>query len=138
MTKRKADRVVWCHRGFFPVHYGFCPSQAAWNREMKRLGAAGEPYPQADARASTFENKNSGDIAVIVTVNERYDKKPAVNVMALIAHEAVHVWQAVRKEMGEDNPSTEFEAYALQDIVLKLGDAYEKSHRPRWARNRRN
>lgn len=135
MKKRvDADCVIWCDHGFFPIHYGFCPSEAAWKREMKRLGIKCEPYPQSDARTATFENKTRGDIAVIVTVHERYDEKPAVAVMALIAHEAVHVWQAIRKEMGEDSPSTEFEAYALQDIILRLGTAYVQSRRPKWAR----
>lgn len=54
--------------------------------------------------------------------------------MAMIAHEAVHVFQTIRKEMGEREPSIEFEAYAIQDITLRLGAAYEQSRRPKWAR----
>lgn len=54
MKKREeADRVIWCDPGFFPVHYGFCPSEAAWSREMKRLGCPGEPFPATDASATT-------------------------------------------------------------------------------------
>ena len=28
-----ADRVIWCERGWQPLYYGFCPSEAAWKRE---------------------------------------------------------------------------------------------------------
>jgi len=135
MKKRDdADRVIWCDRGFFPVHYGFCPSETAWEREMKRLGARGEPYPITDASATTCRNKKSGDVAVIVRIAERHDAMSAVATMAMIAHEAVHVWQEIRKEMGEETPSPEFEAYALQDIILQLGAAYVQSRGPKWAR----
>jgi hypothetical protein len=138
MKKREeADRIIWCDPGFFPVHYGFCPSEAAWNREMKRLGCPGEQFPETDASATTFANKTTGDVTAIVCLHERHDAKSAVAVMAMLAHEAVHVWQTIRKEMGEREPSIEFEAYAIQDIVLRLGAAYEQSRRPKWARNRR-
>lgn len=135
MKKRDdADRVIWCDRGFFPVHYGFCPSEAAWKREVARLRARGEPYPDNDARTTILDNKATGDVAIIVTVHERHDGKSAVSIMALIAHEAVHVFQTIRKEMGESDPSPEFEAYAIQDIILQLGAAYVQSRGPKWAR----
>lgn len=130
----KADRVIWCDRGFFPVHYGFCPSEAAWKREVARLGAADEPYPLADARACVFDNRKTGSVAIIVTVDERLITSSAVATMALIAHESAHIWQAVLNKMGEGDPSPEFEAYALQDTILRLGAAYVQSRRPKWAR----
>lgn len=51
--------------------------------------------------------------------------------VSLIFHEAVHVWQRVREEMGETSPSTEFEAYAIQHIGLQLLMAYDQTRGPK-------
>lgn len=135
MTKRNADRVIWCEPGMFPrTYYGFCPSETAWRQAMKHLGVKDESYPRTDARAVTFENRTTCDVTIIVCIHERFAAKPAVETMALIAHEATHIWQTIRKQMDESDPSPEFEAYAIQDIVLRLGAAYEQSRRPKWAR----
>ncbi|WP_457797624.1 hypothetical protein [Methylocystis sp. S23] len=132
MAKGK-DRVIWCDRSFFPVYFGFCPNEAAWVREMRRLGVKSEPYPSSDGKVTFFECK--GDVAAIVTLSkkDRWHSKDAV--FGLIAHEAVHVWQKIRDEMGEDNPSPEFEAYSIQHIFIHLADAYAKT-RARQKKNR--
>jgi hypothetical protein len=135
MRKREeADRVIYCDRGFFPIYYGFCPSEAAWKREMKRLGMCGAPYPSDDANATVIDSDKVDGVTVLVTVSEKVEAMAAVKTMAVIAHESVHVWQTIRKQMDESDPSPEFEAYAIQDIVLRLGAAYERSRRPKWAR----
>lgn len=138
MAAPSRNRVVWCDRGWFPTYYGFCPSEFAWRAEMKRLArahkgngsCAREPYPAgADARATTFDSAN-GQRLVIVTVADRFDKKMRQDpfaVAGLILHEAVHVWQALREEIGEKEPSREFEAYAIQHISLNLFWAYENT-----------
>jgi hypothetical protein len=46
-------------------------------------------------------------------------------VYALLVHEAVHIWQDVKHRIGEDNPSSEFEAYAIQNISQELMLAYK-------------
>jgi hypothetical protein len=38
----------------------------------------------------------------------------------------VHIWQAVRDIMGEKEPSSEFEAYSVQQISLELMWAYKE------------
>lgn len=128
-------RVIWCDRAFFPVYYGFCPSESAWKRETKRFKVTDAPYPQQDGRVTFFEKGPSArkEVAAIVTIHEAADKMSAVSVMALISHEAAHIWQKIREEMGEHSPSPEFEAYAIQDIVLKIGAAYVDTRKPKWA-----
>ncbi|MBE2738299.1 hypothetical protein ILS98_19015, partial [Acinetobacter baumannii] len=37
-----------------------------------------------------------------------------IEVYGLLLHKAVHVWQKVKKLMGEKEPSSEFEAYSIQ------------------------
>ncbi|MFG1413466.1 hypothetical protein V5G24_20360 [Xanthobacter sp. VTT E-85241] len=116
--------VVWCDRGWLPTYFGFCPSKRAWKKEMKRLGAA-EPYPTSDGRCTTFENTKAGKLCVIVTISERIDHKDdPIGVLGLVTHEAAHVWQAIKNDIGEDRPSHEFEAYAMQNIVMEICKAY--------------
>ena len=38
----------------------------------------------------------------------------------MLVHEAVHVWQAYCREIGERNPGDEQEAYAVQSIAQEL------------------
>ncbi|KCY47724.1 hypothetical protein J715_3367 [Acinetobacter baumannii 1571545] len=47
----------------------------------------------------------------------------------LLLHEAVHVWQKVKKLMGEKEPSSEFEAYSIQSIAQDLFKMYEESEK---------
>lgn len=115
--------------GWFPVYFGFCPSVAAWKHDAKRLSVPNiGPYPTADARCTHLTNP-AGKRCCVVTVGEHIDKREPNGIASLITHEAAHVWQAVRENIGEDSPSHEFEAYAMQAISGQLIDAYEKTRR---------
>ncbi|MFZ5784013.1 MAG: hypothetical protein ACOY4R_27760 [Pseudomonadota bacterium] len=94
---------------------------------MRRLEVeAPQPeYPDADARCTTLETKNK--TCILVTLGEHIDGRDHTGIVALIVHEATHVWQAIRRNIGEEDPSAEFEAYAMQNIVLGLLAAYEKT-----------
>lgn len=54
-------------------------------------------------------------------------ERDLIEVYGLLLHEAVHVWQKVRRLMGEREPSTEFEAYSIQAIAQDLFKMYEES-----------
>ena len=125
------SRVVWCDRAWIPHHYGFCPDEKAWKHEMKRLEVKDVPYPAltTDACCTHFEkSKNkSGDSAgnscSIVSIS--HEKRDPLAIVTLLVHEAMHVWRQMLSEMGEEEPSSEFEAYAMQNIVFRLLAAYE-------------
>jgi hypothetical protein len=113
------DKVVWCDRGWQPVEYCFCPSEKAWNKQLKVMGIVGEPYPDSDGRA-TFFTKHGKTIAM-VTIRDRAEKvRTLCEIVGLLTHEGAHIWQEVRAVMGETNPSAEFEAYSMQSIVQEL------------------
>lgn len=65
------------------------------------------------------------------------DRRPRTPqmVVELLAHEAMHVWRDLRKTVGEDKPSSEFEAYAIQHIISDLLDAYQKTREPLFVRS---
>ena len=122
--------VIWCDRGWQPVRFGFCPSRAAWKRALKNLGAPQrDPYPTSEA--CTYDLESDGKTSVLVTlgpkVEERYSRS---EIAGLLCHEAVHVWQTIRKVIGEDEPSIEFEAYSVQAIFVQLYQAWLDTRAP--------
>lgn len=59
--------------------------------------------------------------AVAVQVTKHPD------ILFTILHESVHVWQAICKYMGEDNPGIEAEAYTIEYIAKELMLQYQKA-----------
>ena len=86
-----------------------------------------KPHPSflgsAQADATTHLISSNRGLVAIVTLGDM-TKRDLVEVYALLVHEAVHVWQALREDLGERDPSHEFEAYALQSIAGTLMQAY--------------
>ena len=76
----------------------------------------------ADSQVSTF----SDGAYAIVQIGDTSDKDQ-IQVYGLLLHEAVHVWQKVKKLMGEKEPSSEFEAYSIQRIAQDLFFMYQES-----------
>jgi hypothetical protein len=134
-----ADKVVWCDQGMFPVSYGFCPSETAWRRQMRAWKVRGTPYPGTSGCTFPFYDENdkgdetSGYLEVLVTLDPPEDiAKDPIMVIGLMAHEATHVWQEIRSHMQEQNPSSEFEAYAVQHITQELLSAFQKTRGRRF------
>lgn len=125
LTSRK-NKIIWLEKGWQPVYVGFCPSRKAWNKLLKKLKQS-EPYPTSNARCTFFRHAD-GKSSVVVTIDSKTAKRyNGVEIMALLAHEAVHVFQFICESIGESDPSPEFEAYSIQSILLQLCSAYEKS-----------
>lgn len=118
------DRVVWCNRGWMPYHFGFCPSEKAWEYELTRLAIKKrEPYPVTDASCSYFTNSKQSKACAIVTMSDA--PQPGRVKIGMLVHEAMHVWRSIKEEIGEHEASAEFEAYSMQNIVQELIEAYE-------------
>lgn len=130
----KADKpddghVLWINRGWQPAFIGFCPSKRAWKREMKRLGNEAEPYPKESGRCTTF--KHEGALVILITVKDGTEaNRCEQEIFGLLVHECTHAWQFVRRNMGETDPSDEFEAYAMQAIFQGVHAAWHQSRGP--------
>lgn len=72
------------------------------------------------ARVS-FVNFKEGDLAIVQLPDSDH---ALCEKIGLLAHECVHIKQFVMKNIGEDKPSDEFEAYFVQDIVTDLVEDY--------------
>lgn len=125
-------KVIWCHAGWFPYQYGFCPSEKAWRELAKASKRDLGAYPETAAMTTLFQNTKTKKRIAVVTVAVR-SPQDTVN---LLAHEAMHVWRDVRESIGEEHPSSEFEAYAMQNIIDELLTAYQKTRGPLFIRPR--
>jgi hypothetical protein len=105
-----------------PVSWALCVSEKQFRKLLKRIDLARDLWPafvnpNAHATAHFLERGDRG-LAIVCIVPDKSRTREQVH--ALIAHEAVHVWQDVRRRIGEKEPSSEFEAYAVQSIVQDL------------------
>lgn len=125
-------KIIECSAGWFPYTYCFCPSARAWARlatiSKRELG----PYPDNAAMTTLFKDYKRNQPVAVVTVGVR---KP-IETVGLLAHEAMHVWRDMRETIGEKDPSSEFEAYAVHNILDQLMSAYVATRGPLFIRQR--
>lgn len=112
-----------------PIHYGLCRTEKAFKKELKRLGVPKKDRPdfllnRSDATVHFFESKDQKECA-IVCLGKMKDRT-SNEIVGLLIHEAVHIWQHVKENMGESYPSKEFEAYAIQTIAQRLIEEYSR------------
>ena len=105
----------WYESPFGHVKYALATS----NKQMRKEGFNTSP---SDAPACTIFFETNELIVFVDKKQAKYRKQ--AEVIALIVHEAVHVWQEIKQRMGEQNPSIEFEAYSIQQIVVNLVSDY--------------
>jgi len=118
----------------FP-HIGLCISEEQFRGAYKKLKISQREYPDSwipdgkDACVYTTEalsaDGGSGSRAEVVCMRVRKGVDP-VEVVGLLIHESVHIWQRHCEHMGETKPSREFEAYSIQSIAQSLIEEYEK------------
>ncbi|AXJ90007.1 hypothetical protein DKP84_06110 [Acinetobacter pittii] len=84
-----------------------------------------DPFLSNEGAAAQVNYYSDGAYAV-VQLGDTSERK-LIEIYGLLLHEAVHVWQKVKKLMGEKEPSSEFEAYSIQAIAQDLFEMYEES-----------
>lgn len=82
--------------------------QEGWNRAYPTF------YQERVGCVDYMENSTGMSYVVI---HMAITRKSGDFFYASVAHEATHLWQFIRKEMYEHEPSIEFEAYSIQLIV---------------------
>ena len=104
-----------------PIYIALATSHKILNDELKRIKFSGtlSGVNTGSGATTNFLTNNNGDVCAIVCLFE-YKKIDPRQVTSLLVHEAVHVFQEVCDKMGEDHPSKEFEAWAIQKITQDL------------------
>lgn len=115
-----------------PVPYALCTSQEAFRDELKRLGMEDDEWmcKGADATTHTLTGDSGGQAVIVcipvVSPSGEGPEVDMIDVYSTLCHEAVHVWQTIRKSLGEKRPGIEQEAYSIESIARNLMTAYRK------------
>lgn len=132
-SKSKQKKSNWLNRVLMqsPYHLAMCLTEKQFQQKCKELKVPKEGRPEfmlnwhSHATVHFFENQQEGSVAAVVCI-QGMDKYSYAEVASLICHESVHIWQEVRKHLGEKSPSSEFEAYAVQNILQTLLYEYDR------------
>jgi len=110
-----------------PIQYGLVTSQKQYEKELKQLKV---PKPQwgrfvneGKGATVTYLENDAGQICIVGIDVQDYSIE---QIYAMLVHEAVHIWQEIKRDMGEREPSSEFEAYSIQGISQNLMESYRR------------
>lgn len=133
MTKRK-DKLAddWLDRALVlsQYYYCLCLNKKRFHAQLKRLKVPKAEYPakftKFDEGAAVYfvDAPNGNKSAIVCLSTGKRTSRPQI--YAMLAHEAVHIWQQHKRYIGEYNPSDEFEAYSIQALSQNLFAAYER------------
>ena len=97
-----------------------CLTESEYVKAVESLGVKSRnPWLAKDAATHWFEGSGGLSAVVCLDGSSAFGRNP-VEVHGLLVHEAVHVWQAYAKQIGEEYPGQEQEAYAIQAISQEL------------------
>ena len=124
-------KVEWLDRALFVSshYYCLCTNEKQFHAALKHLHIQREHYPDfvlhkhSDATVHYLESGDGLKHSAIVCLRVR-EGIEGTQIAALLVHEAVHIWQATKKDYGEKEPSSELEAYAIQSISQRLMESY--------------
>lgn len=114
---KKADRIHYLNLGPWPGYVGVTTSAAAFGREMKRLKVkdADTFIKNEQSNATTHFLNNHGSNLAIICMQPQSKRHSNEQYAGLLAHEATHVVQEMRSNLGD--LGSEAEAYLVQQIV---------------------
>jgi hypothetical protein len=111
------ERIYYMNLGPWPGYVGFTTSPDAFAREMRRLKISDADgfIKNAHSNATTHFLSNHGSNLAIICIQPFSRRVSKEQYAALIAHEAVHVVQEMRSNLGD--LGSEAEAYLVQQMV---------------------
>jgi hypothetical protein len=123
--------VEWlCRRVAIPGPYlTLCLSQAECDAAFDHLKATRKVWTLTKQGATTHHLESPEGEATCVVCLSGWEGVPPLEVVALLVHEAVHVWQWHCARIGETDPGSEQEAYGIQHISLSLCSEFERRMR---------
>lgn len=122
-------KAKWLNRNLIVGPYvTLCTTEAQYQYEMRRLDikSPGPWIGNAQSDATTHEMRNSKGEQVFIVCLGDCSEVEGIQIAALLVHEAVHVVQSFFESIGEDRPSSEFEAYAVQHVSQQLMYEYAR------------
>lgn len=119
----KQPKIKWLERRLMlGPHLVLCLTEAEYHKALDHLKIPMEDrhkWLASYGEVHTFEN-DEGMVCIVCIALKTIRSKPASEVARILVHEAVHVWQQYSKDIGEKEPSSEFEAYSIEAIFTVL------------------
>ena len=120
-VKKDRPRIAYFNMGAWPVYVGFTTDEKAFAREMKRLDIDDPDFlghENAGATTHMYTAKGKSDTYIITIVPFNARKVSREQYAAILAHEAMHVVQDMRRRLAKgESLGDEAEAYLIQQIV---------------------
>ncbi|EZQ10741.1 hypothetical protein [Acinetobacter sp. Ver3] len=124
MTK-KLRLPAWHETPFQHMRYTLVTNQEQLDKLLLKMASKPKLFEFLEGGASARVNFLPDDSAIVQISNQT---DWTINqIHSLLTHEAMHIWQEIKKRMGEENPSVEFEAYSIQLITQDLFYLYDWS-----------
>jgi hypothetical protein len=121
--------TIWCKRELIQMHcyLALCTSETMFFAELRKLKIPERkrpPYLGERSNATVhFLTTPEGTDCTVVCLGDTAKRSP-IEVAGILVHEAVHVFQRYCEHIGEESPSSEFEAYSIQWVSQSLMEAY--------------
>lgn len=120
--------IPWLDRTLVvnPYYFCLCTTKKQYKKVLRKIKLDKKQWPEfiadrAHAMLHTFETPTKMFAVVCFRPNKNYT---AAQQHGLLVHEATHLWQKIRTHYGEDMPSNEFEAYAVQTLSQRLIESF--------------
>lgn len=138
MAKWSKDKVVWAQRTVYASEIVFVPSEKAFERYLKTERAREKfpdynfKYPTSNARTTLIDYPKDPTHILVFLREDNDAKSNVLNTLSSLVHEAVHVFDYIMEDAGEEKPSAEEKAYTIQFIFQQLVQAYILSRKPKF------
>lgn len=125
------NNPLYLDNAWFPVELIMCLSEKAWIKLLKEMNltVAEAPYPDTDGSITHFDLGGHYSKHVMV-ISERAEKMDPLQVIGIITHEVTHMVQGIMADIGEKEPSPEFQAYATGSLTQAAIGTFHKLRMP--------
>jgi hypothetical protein len=127
---KSRKETKWIDRALVenPYCVGLCTNEIQFKRELKRLNIPIKNWPDwisndKDATVHYFEHSEAHACCCLVCIDKKSQRSPS-EVVGLLIHESVHIWQGACEKINANPPCDELEAYSIQTIAQRLIEAY--------------
>ena len=127
MKSRWLDRTLFVNSSY----YTLCTTKKQFRQALKHFRLQKKDWPPfvsdsfCNATTHFLENLTERKKSAIVCIAD-HSEKTSAQIAGLLCHEAVHIWQQTRSDLGENAPSSELEAYAIQNLTQALIEEFER------------
>lgn len=109
---------------FGKMDYALFTTKKQYKKFCEKLNLPVSEIPDGANALSVWHSGDHGDLTAILMFNLK--NIPRDQLLGLLVHEGLHVWQFFLENIREESPSNEIEAYSIQEIFQNLMAEYDR------------